>query len=104
MNDKTIPNHEIDRAIAALKVTDLPPTQVECIERALRAGTSHDAQALLALVTDQVVHEHRFAKALLDWFTTSQSAAERISLALETAAHQMEDELLKEILSKDGVL
>lgn len=100
MNTGKVRSNEVEKAIGLLKETELPPTQVECIERALRQGTSEDAQALLTLVSEQVVHEQRFVKALLAWLALSESAAERISASLERAAEEMEVELLDELLTR----
>lgn len=98
MTDPKILGYEIMQVIEVLKTTELPPTQVECIEQALLAGTNEDMRALLALVSEQVVREQRFAKAILEWFATTETTSERIGSALEDAARQIEDEMLKELL------
>jgi hypothetical protein len=98
MSDAKIPGYDMKQVLEVLKATELPPIQAECLEHALRAGTDEDTQALLALVSEQVVREQRFAKAILEWFATTETTSERIGSALEEAARHIEDEMLAELL------
>jgi hypothetical protein len=100
MDSRNVGNGEVKKAIGLLKATEMPPTQVECIERALHQGTAEDVQKLLSLLGEQVANEQRFAKALLAWLAVSESAAERVSASLEQAAQQIEAELLGELLGE----
>jgi hypothetical protein len=100
MDTKKIRSDEVEKGVELLRETDLPPTQVECVGRALRGGSSEDVQVLLNLISGQVTHQERFAKALLAWLAASQSAGELIGASLEHAAQEMEDKLLDELLGK----
>jgi len=89
-----------DDILQGLRGMDLPPTQMESLEKLLTMTRAEDPEQLGDLVRRQRVTETRLRKAEQAWLASCQGIATHIQDSLEKAAHQLEEELFGELIGE----